>query len=116
MMIALVLAAAVLASLCLTSVIRRYALRRGILDVPSERSSHSEPMPRGGGMAIVVAFVFCASVLYVHGLLPDKLFAALIGAGGWIALVGFLDDHVRVSAIWRFLAHCVGAAWTVYCL
>jgi UDP-N-acetylmuramyl pentapeptide phosphotransferase/UDP-N-acetylglucosamine-1-phosphate transferase len=33
--------------------IRRLALRYEILDKPNERSSHSIPMPRGGGLAIV---------------------------------------------------------------
>ncbi|HXG23695.1 MAG TPA: hypothetical protein VNJ09_04000, partial [Chthonomonadales bacterium] len=34
--------------------IRRMALRRQIIDHPKERSSHSIPMPRGGGVAIVL--------------------------------------------------------------
>ncbi|HLO18333.1 MAG TPA: hypothetical protein VK206_26105, partial [Anaerolineales bacterium] len=34
--------------------IRRLALRHQILDHPNERSSHSIPMPRGGGLAIVL--------------------------------------------------------------
>ncbi|MCI0556512.1 MAG: glycosyl transferase, partial [Anaerolineae bacterium] len=35
-------------------IIRRYAERRQILDHPNERSSHSMPTPRGGGLAIIV--------------------------------------------------------------
>ena len=34
--------------------IRRYAERRQIIDHPNERSSHSMPTPRGGGLAIVL--------------------------------------------------------------
>lgn len=35
-------------------IIRRYAERRQLLDHPNERSSHSLPTPRGGGLAIVL--------------------------------------------------------------
>jgi WD40 repeat protein len=34
--------------------IRRYAERHQIIDHPNERSSHSMPTPRGGGLAIVI--------------------------------------------------------------
>jgi Fuc2NAc and GlcNAc transferase len=34
--------------------IRRMAERRQFLDIPNERSSHTRPTPRGGGLAIVV--------------------------------------------------------------
>jgi len=33
--------------------LRRWAERRRILDIPNERSSHTLPIPRGGGIAIV---------------------------------------------------------------
>jgi Fuc2NAc and GlcNAc transferase len=33
--------------------LRRWAERRQILDIPNERSSHTLPTPRGGGIAIV---------------------------------------------------------------
>ncbi|HZM25656.1 MAG TPA: hypothetical protein VFC02_28155, partial [Anaerolineales bacterium] len=37
--------------------IRRYAERRQIIDRPNERSSHSTPTPRGGGLAIVILVI-----------------------------------------------------------
>ncbi|MEJ1355781.1 MAG: hypothetical protein RPU39_13990 [Candidatus Sedimenticola sp. (ex Thyasira tokunagai)] len=32
-------------------------------------------------------------------------FIALLGAGAWIALIGFMDDHGHITARWRLLAH-----------
>ena len=32
--------------------VRKWTLKRGMLDIPNERSSHSEPTPRGGGIVI----------------------------------------------------------------
>ena len=41
----------------LTALIRRYALSTNLLDRPNERSSHTVPTPRGGGVAIVASFL-----------------------------------------------------------
>lgn len=37
--------------------LRRYALATKLMDVPNARSSHSQPTPRGGGVAIVLVFL-----------------------------------------------------------
>jgi Fuc2NAc and GlcNAc transferase len=39
-----------------------------------------------------------------------------MGAGAWIAVVGFLDDHGHIAARWRLLAHFIGAAWALFWL
>ena len=57
------LPAAAIASLLMTGVLRRYALTRSLLDIPNERSSHSVPTPRGGGVAIVLCFLLALPFL-----------------------------------------------------
>ncbi len=110
------LSAAAGLSVAVTWVLRRYALARSLVDVPNERSSHSIPTPRGGGMAIVLAFFACLPVLWVLELVPARLVAALIGSGGLVALVGFLDDHYHLARRWRLLFHFLAAAWALVCL
>jgi len=100
-------------SLLLTGAVRRYALSHRLLDIPNARSSHSLPTPRGGGMAIVFGFLLALPVPVVLGLLPWSLLWALLGAGAWVAWVGFLDDHGHVAARWRLLAHFMAAAWVL---
>lgn len=95
----------------LTGVLRRYAVARGLMDVPNQRSSHEIPTPRGGGLAIVVSFLGGLTYLWAQGRLPTGYLAAYFGAGAWVALVGFLDDHGHIAARWRLLAHFLGAAW-----
>jgi len=97
----------------LTGLVCRYALARSILDVPNARSSHSTPTPRGGGVAIVVSGLLGLSVLAFAGVLPWHVLWALAGAGGSVALVGFLDDHGHVAARWRLLAHFAAAGWAL---
>ncbi len=95
----------------LTGLLRRYALSRSLMDIPNERSSHNTPTPRGGGVAIVVTFL--GALIGLLWLAPDyqAQFIALLGAGAWIALIGFMDDHGHIAARWRLLAHFTGAGW-----
>jgi Fuc2NAc and GlcNAc transferase len=100
-------------SALLTAGARRYAIAFGVLDVPNERSSHTMPTPRGGGVAIVVAFLTSAVLLTILGILDYAVAAALIGSGIMVALVGFLDDHNPIAVHWRLLTHFCAAAWAL---
>lgn len=116
MTVLLIVSLAVLAWF-LTALLRRYALARSLLDVPNARSSHSLPTPRGGGVAIVVAFLAGLCLAFFAGLgIAAELFYALLGAGLGIALLGFLDDHGHIAARWRLLGHFLAAAWALYWL
>ena len=71
--------------------IRRLAIRRRILDYPNERSSHSVPTPRGGGLAIVVLVIGTALVFgLVNGF--DRQGLVYIAAGIMLAWLGWRDD------------------------
>lgn len=100
-------------ALGLTGVLRRYALARSLIDIPNARSSHRVPTPRGGGVAIVVSFLLALPVFELIGVLDRAAVWALLGAGTWVAAVGFLDDHGHVAARWRLLAHFAAAAWAL---
>ncbi|MFN3767617.1 MraY family glycosyltransferase [Ectopseudomonas guguanensis] len=101
----------------LTALLRRYALAHSLMDVPNGRSSHSQPTPRGGGVAIVVAFLVGLCVAVVAGVeLPSEIYYALLGSGLAIALLGFLDDHGHIAARWRLLGHFAAAAWALFWL
>lgn len=97
----------------LTILLRRYALARNFVDVPNERSSHDVPTPRGGGVAIVLAFLAGLPLLAWTGLLSYPVMIGLAGAGALVALVGFLDDRKHIPARWRLLAHFASAGWAL---
>lgn len=103
-------------SLVLTAALRRYAMARSIIDIPNARSSHSIPTPRGGGVAIVVAFLLALPVLGLAQLVPGSALVAIGGAGILVAVIGFMDDHGHIAARWRLLGHFVAAAWSLFWL
>ena len=105
-----------LVSLLMTAALRKYALAKSIIDVPNDRSSHTVPTPRGGGVAIVFSFLAAIAVLTGTGLIDSNLMLGLAGSGGLIAIIGFMDDHGHVAARWRLLGHFAAAAWGLYWL
>jgi UDP-GlcNAc:undecaprenyl-phosphate/decaprenyl-phosphate GlcNAc-1-phosphate transferase len=83
------------------------ALRRsGILDVPNERSSHSRPTPRGGGLAPIVGMAV-ALLLVDAGHRSTRV--ALVIAIVLFGFLGFGEDIFGVPVAWR-LALQFGAA------
>lgn len=96
----------------LTWQVRRYAAQR-LLDLPNARSSHARPTPRGGGLAIVVCFLFALAGLSVAGTLPLPLLMALLALVP-LSAIGFLDDHGHVPARWRLLIQGVAAVWALW--
>jgi UDP-N-acetylmuramyl pentapeptide phosphotransferase/UDP-N-acetylglucosamine-1-phosphate transferase len=77
------------------------ALRYNILDTPNERSSHSIPMPRGGGLAIVL-LVLIASIVFADQAQVNRSLIYIV-LGAILALVGWRDDLFSLSANYRFV-------------
>ena len=98
----------------LTIAMRRYALASHLLDHPNDRSSHSVPTPRGGGVAIVASFMVLVLGLGLAGRLEQTLCFALLGSGFLVAVLGFIDDLRTLPASWRFAGHVVAAAWLLF--
>lgn len=101
--------AALLAGL-LTGLVRRFALRSGLLDVPNARSSHVQPTPRGGGAAIVATIVVGAVAVAALGLGRGPLLLALVAAAVPVAVVGWLDDRRSLRASVRLLVHVLACS------
>jgi UDP-N-acetylmuramyl pentapeptide phosphotransferase/UDP-N-acetylglucosamine-1-phosphate transferase len=76
-----------------TGLVRRWLLARAILDRPVERSSHSVPVPRGAGLALVPALAAGAAALILIGDAPSG--TALIAAVALALALVFWRDDVR---------------------
>jgi Fuc2NAc and GlcNAc transferase len=109
----LIVGGTLVASLIATGMMRRYAWRKGLLDVPNSRSSHAFPTPRGGGLAIVLAFLAAVGVLGLAGRLNIGVLAALMLGGGAMAAIGFIDDQRPLSAGVRLVVHLAAASCAV---
>jgi len=100
-------------SLLLTYLVKRIALKRAILDIPNERSSHTVPVPRGGGVAIIL--VFYLGLLWIRPEIDPCLFQALLW-GIPVALISLLDDLLTLSSRVRLAVQAFAAAGALYSL
>lgn len=97
----------------LTGVLRRYAIRRSVIDIPNERSSHDVPTPTGGGLAVAVVFTLALVLLFLAGHIEREFLIALGGGGVFVAAVGFWDDHADLSKTLRLTMQLAAAIWAV---
>lgn len=95
-------------SLLLTWLVRKWAIHKSIIDHPNERSSHTIPTPRGGGLAIAISWFLGLIVLNFNGVIEAKLFWALM-AGLPLPLIGFIDDIYNLKPGIRSLIQFVSA-------
>ncbi len=82
---------ACVASVIVCEVARRRALARGLLDVPNERSLHSTPTPRVGGVGIVISASCVFAALALGGSVHADA-GVVVAAAMALACVGLVDD------------------------
>ncbi len=92
-------------------IFRRWCLKREIFDIPNDRSSHTTPTARGGGIIIVtLTLVFYISYELIYGNINWFYVAgALI-----IAIISWLDDLISIRSIWRFAVHSLAAFIAIF--
>ena len=122
----LALAGLVLAALVaflLTPLAARFATAVGAIDRPGERRVHREATPRGGGLAVVIAFLAVGLAVLWYERQQDvvstsyrpqaaQLEALFVGAA-LAAVLGFVDDRFDLRARWQFLGQFVLALLAV---
>jgi len=106
-----ILSMAFVSTLLLTFLLMKIGLRKGVLDIPNERSSHTSPVPRGGGLAVIIvffAFLFIAPS-FVGVSVDYSVWKSLLVGGAIITVIGLVDDLGHIPARWRFLTHLFAA-------
>lgn len=105
----------ILLSYSLTFFVRKWAINKSIVDVPNERSSHTIPTPRGGGIAIAISWFFGLIYFHFTDKIDQPLFLALL-SGLPLALIGILDDMLNLKPGVRFLVQFLSAGLALYFL
>ena len=85
-----------LVSALATGLVLAYAKRR-LVDQVNERSSHTTPTPRGGGLGLTVGLLTVWVWTAWSATTPGPLLLATAALGG-IAALGWWDDHANLPA------------------
>ena len=117
--IALAVVAALVLSFVLNVLLRPWLVRHALAR-PNARSSHRQPTPQGGGVAVVVATL--AVAWGCIALMPKALhgqggaFLVPTAAAVLLAIVGWTDDVRTLPAAPRLALQCIAAAAVIMAL
>jgi UDP-GlcNAc:undecaprenyl-phosphate/decaprenyl-phosphate GlcNAc-1-phosphate transferase len=112
-------------TLAATPIVRRYAIRFGMVDRPEARRVNERAIARGGGVAILLGFVIVAAALIFMNSVVGLHFVdrpqivkrpqilALLGGAVVAAGIGLLDDWLQLRARWQFIGQFVLAGGAV---
>jgi UDP-GlcNAc:undecaprenyl-phosphate GlcNAc-1-phosphate transferase len=98
---------ALICAMLMTPLVRRLAVRIGIVDAPSHRKIHTAPVPLLGGAAIYVAFV--TALLIFGDLFFVREFIAILLSATLVSLFGLADDRWVLHAYPKLLGQAVAA-------
>ena len=93
--------------------IRNWLMKRHVIDMPNERSSHAVPTPRGGGLVVVIITLAVALVsMFLFHAWKEGLVFVVIGSG--VAWIGWQDDVKSLSPKLRFLLQGLAGLATIF--
>jgi UDP-GlcNAc:undecaprenyl-phosphate GlcNAc-1-phosphate transferase len=104
----LIFASALVLAVGGTPVVRRVALRLGIIDQPGTRKIHVNPIPLLGGVAIYGAFI-AALLLFGNRFRLNELVSILVGAT-LMSFLGVWDDRRSLSPYLKLLGQFLAAS------
>ena len=60
--------AILIVSVVITNYIRNFSIKNNLYDIPNERSSHDIPIPKGGGLSIILLLVITTCSLFYFNM------------------------------------------------
>ncbi len=100
---------------------------QNLLDIPNDRSSHSQPTPRGGAVGFIIAFAAITLSTPIFSSYFPKFFRENLFSVSqpfllqlWailtpLALIGFFDDKHNLPARIRYLVQVTVGGITLFC-
>jgi Fuc2NAc and GlcNAc transferase len=93
----------------LLKTVYNFLLKKNIIDIPNQRSLHTTPKVRGGGIAILLCYELFVLLFFLFGYITDVLFISQIAGGVILGTVGWIDDRNHVPVITRIFFHLLSA-------
>ena len=104
----LIFASALVIAIGGTPLVRRLALRFGVIDQPNARKIHVNPIPLLGGLAIYGAFI-AALLLFGSRYRLNELVGILVGAS-LMSFLGMWDDRQGLSPLFKLIGQFLAAS------
>jgi UDP-GlcNAc:undecaprenyl-phosphate GlcNAc-1-phosphate transferase len=98
-------------AIAMTPVSKWLAPHVGMIAQPRSRDIHTRPVPRMGGIAIVVAVM--VALVFLRSQMEIQQLVAMIFGAAFVSFLGLADDRFTLSAYVRLIAQ-VGAALFIW--
>ena len=88
-----------------------------IIDHPNHRSSHETPVPKSGGISIVVTFLIGMVMIVAlskGGLIQQEYIIGFVFSSLLIAIISFIDDVKEKTAVFKLVTHIIAVAVVLY--
>ncbi|KAF5061364.1 MraY family glycosyltransferase [Anaerotignum sp.] len=91
------------------------SIKCGAIDYPKDRGVHKKPMPRMGGVAIVLGFTVTVLMIFFFDKgMSTKQFVGFLSGALLIAALGVLDDMKNLPAKLKFCVQIVAALIVIF--
>ncbi|WP_317854205.1 MraY family glycosyltransferase [Chakrabartyella piscis] len=91
------------------------SIKVGAIDYPKDRGVHTKPMPRMGGVAIVLGFMATVLIIYpFHPHMNLVQFGGFIVGAMMIAVLGAIDDMKNLPAKLKLCVQIVAALVVIF--
>ncbi|MBO8434463.1 MAG: undecaprenyl/decaprenyl-phosphate alpha-N-acetylglucosaminyl 1-phosphate transferase [Tyzzerella sp.] len=110
-----IFASAFAITLVTTPLAKKISIKCGAIDYPKDRGMHKKPMPRMGGIAIILGFMI--SVLLLIRYIPDiemKQFIGFMVGASIIVVLGIFDDIYTLRARLKLCIQIIAGLVVVY--
>ncbi len=91
-------------------VMKSWAVKLNVVDIPNERKVHMKPMPKIGGLAMALG----AAIPVLFTIEWTQLTRSIMLGAGVIVIFGFIDDLKNLSYKKKFLAQIAAASLVVF--
>lgn len=101
--------------LIMTPLVIKFSNKFGFVDIPKDsRRVHTKPMPRIGGLSMVISMYITIFVYYmltknIEGIALDTKLIGFVLGSLIIALMGFIDDAITLKARYKAIFQLVAA-------
>lgn len=109
----LIAAAVAVVSAISVRIVRAYAIKKALLDMPNDRSSHKVPVPRLGGAAFIPVVLVGLAVAWSAGGPPSWLTIGFFVGATLLFAISLLDDFISLSAKARLAGQILAVAAVV---
>lgn len=102
-------------SIVTTPFSKKMSIKFNAIDQPRERGMHKEPIPRMGGIAIILGFIL--TIVILMPFMPElrtKQFIGFLAGAAIIASAGIIDDTKGLRPAMKLLFQIVAALVVIY--